>query len=135
MSGMELADLRQLAGDLSAVGGRIARANARPELRRAPRDEVATYRVRVDLDGADPPIWRRLDLRSDLPLDVVHQVLQVAYEWTDSHLHRFSVGGLAFDPTSQLFLCPYDVEEGEDEDDGGIPAADGRLDETLQDPR
>lgn len=33
-----------------------------------------------------------------------------------------------------MFLCPYDVEGGEDEDDGGIAAADVRLDGTLQEP-
>ena len=71
------------------------------------------------------------DLRSDLPLDVVHQVLQAAFAWTDSHLHRFSLGGHPFDGTSQLFLCPFDVEEGEDE---GIAASGVRLDETLQQP-
>lgn len=105
----------------------------RPELRRQPRDDVAVYRIRVDLDDADPPIWRRLDLRSDLPLDVVHQVLQTAFDWTDSHLHRFSLGGLGFDMGSQLFLCPYDLAEGEPEDDGP-PASAVRLDETLQEP-
>jgi Plasmid pRiA4b ORF-3-like protein len=108
--------------------------SARPELRRPPLDEVVIYRIRVDLDHAEPPIWRRLDLRSDLPLDVVHQMLQVAFGWTDSHLHRFSLGGHPFHPTSQLFLCPYDVEEGDEDDDGGSPAADVRLDETLQEP-
>lgn len=133
ISGMELSDLRQLVGDLSLLGARTPPGNARPELRRPPRDEVATYRVRADLDHAEPPIWRRLDLRSDLPLDVVHQVLQVAFDWTDSHLHRFSLGGHPFDRSSQLFLCPYDVEEGNDEDDGGIAAANVRLDEALQD--
>ncbi len=132
ISGMELADLRQLAGDLTMIGGRAALHGMRPELRRPPLDEVAIFRIRVDLDHAEPPIWRRLDLRSDLPLDVVHQVLQVAFDWTDSHLHRFSLGGHPFDRTSQLFLCPYDAEEGEGDDDGGIPAADVRLDETLQ---
>ena len=134
ISGMELADLRQLAGDLTMIGGRAALRSMRPELRRPPLDEVAIYRIRVDLDHAEPPIWRRLDLQSDLPLDVVHQVLQVAFDWTDSHLHRFSLGGHPFDRASQLFLCPYDAEEGEEDDDGGIPAADVRLDETLQAP-
>ena len=86
------------------------------------------------LIDAQPPIWRRLDLRSSLPLDVVHQVLQVAFDWTDSHLHRFSLGGHPFDNHSQLFLCPYDVEEGELEDDDGPPASEVRLDETLQQP-
>ena len=134
ISGMELADLHELAGDLLLLGNRTARRPARPELRRPRLDEVVTYRIRVDLDHAQPPIWRRLDLRSDLQLDVVHQVLQSAFDWTDSHLHRFSLGGGPFDWDSQLFLCPFDVEEGEDADDGGIPATDVRLDETLREP-
>jgi hypothetical protein len=61
-------------------------------------------------------------------------VLQVAFDWTDFHLHRFSLGGHPFDKHSQLFLCPYDVEEGEQEDDGGLPASEVRLDETVQEP-
>ncbi|MDP4014566.1 MAG: plasmid pRiA4b ORF-3 family protein [Candidatus Nanopelagicales bacterium] len=134
ISGMELSDLRQLAGDLTGIGRKAALQRMRPELRRPPLDEVSTYRIRVDLDRADPPIWRRLDLRSDLKLDAVHQVLQVAFDWTDSHLHRFSLGGHAFDRTSQLFLCPYDAEEGEDAEEDGTPATDVRLDETLREP-
>ena len=81
---------------------------SRPDLRHIRRDDVVVYRVRVDIDDADPPIWRRMDLRSDMTLDLLHQVLQVAFDWTDSHLHRFSLGGRAFDRNSQLFLCPYD---------------------------
>src|SRR5262245_29936730 len=75
ISGMELSDLRQQAGDLTLIGGPMARNQTRPELRRPRLDAAAIYRIRVDLDHARPPIWRRLELRSDLPLDVVHQVL------------------------------------------------------------
>lgn len=86
----------------------------------------------MHLDDSDPTIWRRLDLRSNLTLDMLHQVLQVAFDWTDSHLHRFSLGSGAFDDHSQLFLCPYDVDDKEwPEDDDGLPAAETRLDETL----
>lgn len=134
IAGAELADLRQLAASLGMLHPAHNTPGARPELRRRPRAELALYRVRVDLDTAKPPIWRRLDVRSDLPLSVVHRVLQAAFDWTDSHLHRFSLGGGPFDRTSQIFLCPYDVEEAEEDDEGGIPAADVRLDETLQDP-
>jgi Plasmid pRiA4b ORF-3-like protein len=134
VSGMELSDLRRLADDLLLMGSPIARREARPELRRPPRSDVAIYRIRVDLDQAEPPIWRRLDVRSDLPLDVVHRVLQAAFGWSDSHLHRFSLGGDPFDRTSQVFLCPYDIEQGEEDDAGGIPTSGVRLDETLQEP-
>lgn len=103
------------------------------DFRRSPRDEVATFRMRADLDGAQPSIWRLLDLRSDLPLDALHQVIQVAFDWTDSHLHRFSIGGRPFRDGSQQFLCPYDAEEGEEADDGWPLASEVRLDETMHD--
>jgi Plasmid pRiA4b ORF-3-like protein len=87
--------------------------------------------VRVDLEQAKPPIWRRLDVRSDIGLDVFHQVLQGVFGWTDSHLHRFALGGSPFDESTEPFLCPYDAEEGEDD---GTPAKDVTLDETLSEP-
>ena len=45
---------------------------ARPDLRRARRRDVVVYRVRVDLDDSDPTIWPRLDLRSNVTLDLLH---------------------------------------------------------------
>ena len=108
----------------------------RPDLRHPSRDEVGVYRVRAEIDGSEPPIWRLFDLRSDLALDVLHQVLQVAFDWDDAHLHRYSLGGDAFDRRSQVFLCQYDVDndEGWGDDDGGIPDADVRVDEALNAP-
>lgn len=132
ISGAELGDLRTLADQMSVVsGGGVAKRTSNPHLRHPKRDEPAIFRVRVDLNDAHPPIWRRLDLRSDLTLAAVHHVLQAAYDWTDSHLHRFSVGGDTFDMGAEWFLCEYDVEEGEDE---GTPDADVTLDETLVEP-
>jgi hypothetical protein len=131
ISGMELDDLRQLAGEMLSWGRDLAPQPSRTSRRRPPREETLVYRVRVDLEGASPPIWRRLHLRSDLTLDAVHQVLQAAFGWTDSHLHRFALGDSVFDLNAELFLCPWDVEEGEDE---GVPAKGVRLDETLAEP-
>ena len=85
--------------------------------------------MRLDLDGATPPIWRRLELRSDLTLADMHRIIQASFDWADGHLHRFALGGSPFDPGAQLFLCPFDVEEGEDE---GLPEAEVRLDEAVQ---
>ncbi|MEJ7745000.1 MAG: hypothetical protein WKF73_22180 [Nocardioidaceae bacterium] len=62
-------------------------------MRRPKLDELKIFRIRVDIDHAEPPIWRSLYLRSDLTLNVVHRALQVAFGWTDSHLHPFSLGG------------------------------------------
>ncbi len=136
ISGAELDDLRQMVGDLSLLGAEAAQPRSQPhrrELRRPPLADVMTFRVRVDLRRSKPRIWRRLDLRSDLTLDVVHRVLQTAFSWTDTHLWKFWLGGDPFSRTGESFLCPWDVEEGDSWDDGGLPASGVRLDETMQD--
>jgi len=125
-----------MVGDLALLGAAAAQQPSQPhrgELRRPPLADVMTFRVRVDLRRSKPRIWRRLELRSDLTLDVVHRVLQTAFGWTDTHLWRFSLGGDPFSRTGQSFLCPWDVEEGDSWDDGGLPASGVRLDETMQD--
>lgn len=129
ISGAEVDDLRALIPHLMSAGAAVG--PERREHRHPRRDEVVTYRVRIDIAHAQPPIWRRLDLRSNITLDVLHQVIQTAFGWWDYHLYRFSLGGDGFDPRSQLFLCPFDVDEGEDE---GMPASDIHLDETLREP-
>lgn len=100
-----------------------------PSLRRPPLAEVHTFRVRAEINHSHPPIWRELEVRSDLTLDRVHTLLQAAFDWWDYHLHSFSLGGDPFARESEKFLCPYDVEMGETL---GVPAASVRLDETLQ---
>ncbi len=132
VSGAELDDLRALADPTALVfDGAFAKRTSNPHLRHPRRTDPATFRVRVDLGEAHPPIWRRLDLRSDLTLAALHQVLQTAYGWSDSHLHRFSIGGEPFDMAAEWFLCDFDADEGEDE---GTPGSEVTLDETLAAP-
>lgn len=96
-----------------------------PAVRDAPAG-VSAYRIRVDLVGAKPPIWRRLELPGDLTLDRLHLVIQAAMGWSDSHLHRFRTGS---DPRSAYFITAFDVEEGED----GVLEDDVRVDQLLTD--
>jgi hypothetical protein len=99
-----------------------------PPSRRLPRrTDVVTYRVRADLTGTKPPLWRRLELASDLSLDQVHEIMQVAFGWADSHLHQFGSGPGRYDPATEHYLCPHQVEEG----DPGVPEEQVRLDEVL----
>lgn len=88
---------------------------------------VRGFRVRLDLDGAKPPVWRRLELRGDLTLSRLHDVVQVAMGWADCHLHRFRT---ARDPRSPHFLTLFDVDEG----DQGVLEDDVRLDQLLAAP-
>lgn len=73
--------------------------------------QVRGFRVRLDLRGTKPPVWRRLELPGDLTLPEVHDAIQLAMGWTDSHLHRFRTGG---DYRSAYFITGWDVEEGEE---------------------
>jgi hypothetical protein len=50
------------------------------------------YQIKVTLQGLRPPVWRRLQVPGDISLSKLHQVLQVAMGWTNSHLHQFKVG-------------------------------------------
>ena len=51
------------------------------------------YQLKVTLTGIDPTIWRQIQVPSALPLSRLHDVLQVAMGWTDSHLHQFEKDG------------------------------------------
>jgi pRiA4b ORF-3-like protein/uncharacterized protein DUF1841 len=69
-----------------------------PSSRRRPNSAVvpvrgAVYQVKVTLDGAKPPIWRRLRLPAATTLTQLHQVIQAAFGWEDAHLHAFEVDG------------------------------------------
>jgi hypothetical protein len=64
------------------VGGRRVPWQELPEL---PKEAVTTvHRVKVSLYGAKPPVWRRLEIPSAMPLNLMHAVLQVAFDWHDS---------------------------------------------------
>jgi hypothetical protein len=79
-----------LSGRVSSILEKLQ--SAEPTLRSAPT-EVCGFRVRLDLQGAKPPVWRRLELPGDLTLARLHDVIQAVMSWTDSHLHRFRTGG------------------------------------------
>ena len=47
-------------------------------------------RLRISIIGIEPEIWRTIDVDDSLTLAQLHQVLQIAFNWFGSHLHRFS---------------------------------------------
>ena len=48
---------------------------------RARRPPHTIYRIRVQLRGVRPPVWRRLDVPSDLTIRHLHHLLQGAFGW------------------------------------------------------
>lgn len=92
-----------------------------------PPDVPVRFRLRVDLVGAKPPIWRRLSVPSHLTLDRLHDVLQTAFGWTNSHLHQFTLAADPYGHETEGILTPFDVEEG----DQGVLESELRLDQFL----
>jgi hypothetical protein len=52
--------------------------------------------LKVTLRGIRPPIWRRIQVASTINLRRLHDVIQEAMGWTQSHLYRFEIGGVEF---------------------------------------
>jgi hypothetical protein len=133
ISGMSPGELRGVLRELRAVTalGQDPSVRAAPPSRRRPRRaDAVTYRVRIDLKETRPPLWRRLELSSDLLLDELHRIIQEAFGWTDSHLHQFASDPNPSSQETEFYLCPFQVDEG----DIGIPEEQVRLDEVLADP-
>jgi len=56
----------------------------------------AIYQLKISLKGARPPIWRRVQVSSDITLGTLHQIIQAAMGWYDCHLHEFEVQGQSY---------------------------------------
>ena len=99
-----------------------------PGRRHPRREHPATLRLHVQLEAAFPPVWRRVEVASDLGLDDLHEVLQVLFGWEDYHLYRFTTGPER--EPGAAFACSADLREGWVEDPT-MPTWDVRLDELL----
>ena len=68
-----------------------------PTERKSSGNEI--YQIKVTLLRTAPPIWRRLLVPSDITLASLHDLLQLAMGWTNSHMHEFLFRGQHYGPT------------------------------------
>jgi Plasmid pRiA4b ORF-3-like protein len=52
----------------------------------------AVYQLKVTLQGARPPVWRRFQVPGQITLARLHLVLQAVMGWENDHLYMFRVG-------------------------------------------
>ena len=62
--------------------------------------------LRITLQDVDPIVWRRVLVPGGVRLAKLHDMLQAAMGWTDSHLHLFRIGDATYG--SQLDDYPDD---------------------------
>jgi hypothetical protein len=53
--------------------------------------KTTIFQLEISLTGVRPPVWRRVLVPGETTLAELHDVVQVAMGWTDSHLHEFEV--------------------------------------------
>ena len=75
------------------------------------------YLLHVWILQISPMIWRRLLVRSDSTLAALHHTIQIAFGWTDSHLHRFRIHGRNYG-ISRVGGLSFSQD--------GLPVADGQ---------
>ncbi|MEV0131169.1 plasmid pRiA4b ORF-3 family protein [Dactylosporangium sp. NPDC050688] len=64
------------------------------------------YQLKIALSRVSPPVWRRVRVPGTVMLDVLHHIIQVAFDWDDDHLHLFESEGRRYaDPDFELDDC------------------------------
>jgi hypothetical protein len=108
--------MQQIMDQLSRqtfVGGKRVAVQELPGL---PKQAATTvHRVKVSLHGSRPPVWRRIEIPSAMRLDLVHEVMQVAFDWHGFHLH-------VFETVCGQFGAPDDDDDWSDREDEATAA-------------
>lgn len=75
------------------------------------RQSAAIYQLKATLQDFKPPIWRRVLVPGEFTLGDLHWILQIAFGWTNSHLHQFVTKDRTFysDPMFQLGDGPFGI--------------------------
>ena len=64
------------------------------------------YQLKIILNHIKPEIWRRFQVRSDVKLTRMHDIIQIVMGWEDYHLYAFDVG-------SSKYAHPDSIEDDE----------------------
>ncbi len=72
------------------ITGPVTRTAAKQ--RKAKPKTATLFQLKITLLDIKPPIWRRIQVQ-DCTLDKLHEHIQTAMGWTNSHLHQFEIDG------------------------------------------
>ncbi|UXT82647.1 plasmid pRiA4b ORF-3 family protein [Agrobacterium tumefaciens] len=68
-------------------------------------------RLKITLDDVDPLVMRRVVVPFRIRLDRLHDVLQEAFGWTNSHLYEFRIRDIGFGVPDGGFDDPIDARK------------------------
>ena len=86
--------------------------------------------LRIELLDSEPEVWRAIAVRSDLTLDRLADVVNIAVGWAGGHLHRFTPGG------DSPWRFPHFVtdDDADLEGEAGTRESEARVDQVLREP-
>ncbi|MDO5503866.1 MAG: plasmid pRiA4b ORF-3 family protein, partial [Actinomycetia bacterium] len=82
-------------------------------------------RLRIEIEETEPLVWREVEVRSDLNLAALHDVIVAAFGWLDYHLHRFW-------PDTDRYGSHFVTEFDEEESAVGTREETVRIDQVLR---
>ncbi|MFH1433230.1 MAG: plasmid pRiA4b ORF-3 family protein [archaeon] len=53
----------------------------------------SVLQLKIGLDGAKPPIWRRFLVEDSISFHKLHEIIQIVMGWENYHLYMFNVSG------------------------------------------
>jgi hypothetical protein len=59
--------------------------------------------LKITLKGTKPPIWRRVLVDKATTFFELHNIIQIAMGWTNSHLHEFEINGFRIAEQNEEF--------------------------------
>ena len=79
---------------------------------RQPIKSDLLYQFKITLMDIKPVIWRRIQI-PDCTLGNLHEYIQAAFGWTNSHLHQFTIDGVWYSqpaPSGYVFEMEFEDE-------------------------
>ena len=91
----------------------------------ASADEIAV--LRIELQGIEPLIWRRVAVRTDMSLSDLHRVIQAVMGWRDSHLWELEANSRRY-----AMRLPSEPEWNERYEDAGMATLELLLHDSVR---
>jgi hypothetical protein len=92
-------------------GSAKARAKAKTTAAKAAW-AASACQLKVTLLDVRPPVWRRITVPATITLPDLHDAIQTAMGWTDSHLHEFEIGRIRYGRPDPDFASDVRPEAG-----------------------
>ncbi len=80
-------------------------------------------KLRIKIPDIEPEIWREILIENDITFKKLHEIIQLSFGWTNSHLYNFDVNGILFSIPDKEFknndldaknkITEFLIEEGQ----------------------